>query len=124
MRLSLFANGEFALESMDAALLPGVYFHQQGEFSEILLGSYYKFKILKDTRYTGFNKSMALSLGLFGRIKDAGIVKLMLDWDQYSLGYSFDFNTSGLSRYSNGNGAHEIVLRFISPFSKPLRSAR
>lgn len=124
MRLSLFANGEFALESMDASLLPGVYFHKQGEFTEILLGSYYKFNIMKETRYTGFNKSMALSLGLFGRIGDAGIIKMLLDWDQYSLGYSFDFNTSGLSRYNNGNGAHEILLRFISPFSKPLRSAR
>jgi hypothetical protein len=124
MRLSVFANGEFALESMDAAVLPGIYFHQQGNATEILLGALYKFKIKQDTRYTGFNKSLALSFGLFGRIGDAAIVKMILDWDQYSFGYAFDFNTSQLNNYTNGNGAHEIFLRYTAPFTRPTRVSR
>lgn len=124
MRLSAFANAEFAIASSDAAVMPGVYFHRQGNFTQILLGSFYKFKLMKDTRYTGFNKPLALSLGLFGRLGDAAVIKMMLDWDQYSFGYAFDFNASGLNNFSNGNGAHEIFLRFTAPFTKPGRAAR
>jgi len=121
MRLSAFANAEFAIASSDATVMPGVYFHRQGSFTQVLLGSFYKFKIIKDTRYTGYSKPLALSLGLFGRLSDAAVIKMMLDWDQYSFGYAFDFNTSGLNNFSNGNGAHEIFLRFTVPFSQPLR---
>lgn len=124
MRISAFANAEIALESIDAALMPGIYFHRQGVFNQVLLGALYKFKLMNDTRYTGFNKPLSLSIGLFGRLSDAAILKMMLDMDRYSLGYAFDFNTSGLNQFSNGNGAHEIFLRFIAPFSKPMRSSR
>lgn len=124
LRLSVFTNAEIAIASMDAALMPGFYFHRQGNFTEVLLGSFYKLKIIKDTRYTGFNKPLAISLGLFGRIGDAAVIKMLLDWDQYSLGYAFDFNTSGLNNFSGGNGAHEIFLRFTSPFSRPTRLSR
>jgi type IX secretion system PorP/SprF family membrane protein len=124
VRISAFANAEFAVEAMDAAVLPGIYFHQQGNATEILLGSFYKFKLMKDTRYTGFNKALALSVGLFGRLGDAAIVKMMLDWDQYSFGYAFDFNTSRLNNSTNGFGANEIFLRFTAPFSRPSRGSR
>jgi type IX secretion system PorP/SprF family membrane protein len=124
MRLSVFANAEFALEAMDAAVLPGIYFHNQGNATEILLGSSYKFKLMNDTRYTGFNKALALSVGFFGRIGDAAILKMMLDWDHYSFGYAFDINTSRLNTYTNGNGSHEIFLRYSSPFSRPTRGSR
>lgn len=124
MRYSLFANAEIAIPGVDGAVMPGIYIHRQADFSELLMGGYYKFKLIADTRYTGFNKPLSLSVGLFGRIGDAAIAKMMLDWDQYSFGYAFDFNTSGLNPYSNGNGAHEVFLRFIMPESRPTRSSR
>lgn len=124
IRFSAFANGEIALGTKSAALLPGIYYLRQGNFSELLLGTYYKFKIIEDTRYTGFNKPLSFSLGLFTRIQDAAIIKTFLDWDQYSLGYAFDFNTSKLNSYSNGNGAHEIFLRFALSEITPSRKSR
>ena len=66
----------------------------------------------------------SVSFGLFGRLKDAAILKLMLDWDQYSFGYSFDFNTSGLNEYSSGFGANEIFLRFRMSEGGPSRFSR
>jgi type IX secretion system PorP/SprF family membrane protein len=124
IRYSLFANADISIPGFDGAVMPGIYLHRQADFSELLLGAYYKFKLITDTRYTGFTKPLSLSVGMFGRIGDAAIAKMMLDWDQYSFGYAFDFNTSGLNPYSNGNGAHEIFLRFIMPETRPTRSSR
>ncbi len=124
VRYSAFANAEIAIADRDAAVLPGLYYHRQGAFQELLLGASYKLKVISDTRYTGFNKPLAFSLGLFGRWQDAAVAKLRLDWDQYSFGYAYEFNTSRLNPYTNGTGAHEIFLRFIVPDSRPLRSSR
>jgi len=124
MRYSLFVNAEIAVNAVDGALMPGFYYHRQANFSELLVGSYYKFKLIDETRYTGFYKPLSLSLGLFGRIGDAAIVKMIIDWDQYSFGYAYDINTSGLSAYTNSNGAHEVFLRFILPETKPMRTLR
>jgi|JI10StandDraft_1071094.scaffolds.fasta_scaffold02688_16 type IX secretion system PorP/SprF family membrane protein len=124
VRWSAFASAEIGITGTNGIILPGVYYHQQGPLNELLIGALYKFKITDDTRYTGFNKPLSVSLGLFGRLRDAGIIKMMLDWDQYSLGYAFDFNASGLSEYSNGFGAHEIFLRFCLPEAGPSRFSR
>jgi type IX secretion system PorP/SprF family membrane protein len=124
VRWSAFASAEIGITGTNGILLPGIYYHQQGPLNELLIGTLYKFRITDDTRYTGFNKPLSVSLGLFGRLRDAGIIKMMIDWDQYSLGYAFDFNASGLTEYSNGFGAHEIFLRFCLPEAGPSRFSR
>jgi type IX secretion system PorP/SprF family membrane protein len=124
VRYSAFASAEIGIESTNGAFLPGVYYHQQGSSNQLLVGALYKFRITDDTRYTGFNKPLAVSFGVFGRLKDAAILKMMLDWDQYSFGYSFDFNTSGLNEYSSGFGANEIFLRFRLPEGGPSRFSK
>jgi type IX secretion system PorP/SprF family membrane protein len=124
VRYSAFASAEIGIESTNGAFLPGVYYHQQGSSNQLLVGALYKFRITDDTRYTGFNKPLSVSFGVFGRLKDAAILKMMLDWDQYSFGYSFDFNTSGLNEYSSGFGANEIFLRFRLPEGGPSRFSK
>ncbi|MFM7176757.1 MAG: PorP/SprF family type IX secretion system membrane protein [Bacteroidota bacterium] len=124
IRYSAFANSEIALGAVNGAVMPGFYFHKQAGFRELLLGAYYKIKLVDETRYTGFNKPLSLSAGLFGRVGDAAIAKLMVDWEQYSFGYSYDFNTSGLNRYKNGIGSHEVFLRFTAAELRPGRSSR
>jgi len=124
VRYSAFASAEIGIESTNGAFLPGVYYHQQGSSNQLLVGALYKFRITDDTRYTGFNKPLSVSFGVFGRLKDAAILKMMLDWDQYSFGYSFDFNTSGLNEYSSGFGANEIFLRVRIPEGGPSRFSK
>ncbi|MFM9008169.1 MAG: PorP/SprF family type IX secretion system membrane protein [Bacteroidota bacterium] len=121
LRYTFFAHGEMALSGTDMAILPGITIHQQGNFSEYLIGSSIKYTLMDKTRYTGFQKPLSLTAGLFGRLKDAAIVKFAMDWDQYAFGYAFDFNTSKLNRFTNGSGAHEIFLRFSVSEIRPLR---
>lgn len=112
IRFSAFASADIEIENSSSGIMPAVYFHRQASFTELLLGSYYKFNFNKGSRYTGYEKPMSLSLGLFGRLKDAAIFKLILQWDQFSIGYAYDINTSSLSSYTNGAGANEIFIRF------------
>lgn len=122
VRYTAFANGEFALGESNAAIMPGIWYHRQGVFSQLLLGSSMRFKIVDETRYTAFEKPLSIVFGLFGRLKDAAIARVALDWDRYSIGYAFDFNTSGLRNSSGGQGAQEIFLRVNLSDAQPLRT--
>ena len=113
IRYTFFANGEFAVRDGAAALMPGAYVFRQGTFSEYLLGLYYKYKVINPSKYTGYVKPLSVSFGVFARANDAAILKLLVDYHRYSIGYSFDANTSKLSTYINSRGAHELVLRFV-----------
>jgi type IX secretion system PorP/SprF family membrane protein len=112
VRYTAFANADISIDGTDGDILPGVYYQRQGSFSQLLLGTYYKYKFNNGSNYTGFERPFAVSLGVFTRLKDSYIAKLMIDWDMFSLGYAYDFTTSSLTLNSNRLGANEIFLRF------------
>jgi type IX secretion system PorP/SprF family membrane protein len=113
IRFTFFSNAEFAINNGGGALMPAVYIFRQGSFSEYLFGGFYKYKVINASKYTGFVKPFSISFGVFGRANDAAVIKILADYYRYSLGYSFDVNTSGLSTFTRGRGAHEVVLRFV-----------
>ena len=121
IRYSAFVNGEMALAETDFSVLPGVWCHLQGPFSQLMFGSSLKIILIPETRYTGFYRPLAVAVGLFGRLNDAAIVRLAIDYDNYSFGYAFDFNTSGLNDYTGGRGSQELFLRYALT---PSRSRR
>lgn len=112
MRFSSFINAEIGIENTNTTFLPGIYFQNQGNATEFLVGTYYKYLFKSGAIYTGKNKPLSLSFGLFTRVKDAVICKLLVDWDRYSMGLSYDINTSGLSSVSAYRGGFEIFLRY------------
>jgi type IX secretion system PorP/SprF family membrane protein len=112
MRFSTFINGEIGIENTNVCFLPGIYYQNQGNANELLLGTYYKYIFNSGAIYTGNKKPLSLSIGLFARVKDAVVGKILLDWDRYSMGMSYDINTSGLSSVSAYRGGFEIFLRY------------
>jgi type IX secretion system PorP/SprF family membrane protein len=112
VRYSAFVNADISIDGTSGDILPGVYYQRQGSFSQLLLGTYYKYKFNTGSNYTGYERPFAASLGLFTRLKDAYIAKLMIDWDQFSVGYAYDFTFSSLRSNSNGLGASEVFLSF------------
>ncbi len=112
VRYTAFANADISIDGTDGDILPGVYYQRQGSFSQLLLGTYYKYKFNMGSNYTGYERPFAISLGLFTRLKDSYIAKLMIDWDQFSVGYAYDFTVSSLTSNSNRLGASEIFLSF------------
>lgn len=112
VRFTAFANANISIDGTDGDILPGVYYQRQGNFSQLLLGTYYKYKFNMGSNYTGYERPFAIALGLFTRLKDSYIAKLMIDWDQFSVGYAYDFTVSTLTSNSNRLGASEIFLNF------------
>ena len=112
VRYSAFVNADISIDGTSGDILPGIYYQRQGSFSQLLLGTYYKYKFNTGSNYTGYERPFAVSLGLFTRLKDAYIAKLMIDWDQFLVGYAYDFTFSSLRSNSNGLGASEVFLSF------------
>ena len=112
MRISVFANANISISGTKGAVLPGIYFQKQGSSTELLFGAYYKYLLSKGSMATGFSKPTSLSFGLFNRLKDALVAKLMLDWGNYSTGFAYDLNISSLNDVSRAKGGFEVFLRF------------
>jgi len=87
----------------------------QGPASEIFIGSLVRFKLKQDSKYTSVMKSSALSLGAYYRAKDAIVASMLLEYANYTIGISYDINTSSLTTASNGRGGMEVALRFVLP---------
>jgi len=112
MRWSTFANADIGIANTKCSILPGVYFQRQNTSMEILYGTYFKYILQEGSRYTMRKKPVAMYLGLFNRLRDAMVAKVMFEINQYSVGFAYDFNISSLITVSQLRGGFELFLRF------------
>ena len=54
-------------------------------------------------------------VGTHLRFKDAFIPSVQLEVAEYTLGFSYDMNVSGLKSATSGKGGFEISLRYGNP---------
>lgn len=71
-------------------------------------GLYFNYQLINST--TGFFRETDLILGSWYRYGDSFIFSLGFGNDIYTLGFSYDYNTSNLRYATNGKGAYEISL--------------
>jgi hypothetical protein len=88
---------------------------RQGPLNELTFGALIKYMLKDDSKYTGYVKGAAFSLGCYYRNKDAIIPYFLVEMGYYSLGISYDTNISGLTAATSGRGGFEIALRFHMP---------
>jgi type IX secretion system PorP/SprF family membrane protein len=112
MRMSAFVNAEIGISNTRGTIMPGVYYHRQKNAQEIYFGANYKYNLHEGSRHTGFTRPMALYLGLYGRLKDAMVAKVMFEYDQFMAGFGYDINISSLTEVSRARGGFELFLRF------------
>ena len=67
-----------------------------------------------DSKYTGYIRRSCLGIGAYYRYQDAVIVNLLLELGQYAIGFSYDINTSALTKVSTLRGGPELTIRFNS----------
>ncbi|MCX7955114.1 MAG: type IX secretion system membrane protein PorP/SprF, partial [Bacteroidales bacterium] len=53
------------------------------------------------------------TIGGYYRVGDALVLLTQLDWDQFSLGLSYDVNLSDLTKATNSFGAFEVTVKFV-----------
>ncbi len=112
-KFTIHAGGEFMMTER-LGLVPGVITLFQGPSFELNTGTSLKFLL-------GGNKrnSQAFQLGAWMRISnhfeksvtaDALILSTRFDYNDFSIGFSYDVNVSSLRPASNSNGAFEFAL--------------
>jgi hypothetical protein len=79
------------------------------------VGSNFRYQLREESKYTGYVKGSAVSLGVFYRNKDAVISSFLFEFSHYAIGISYDSNISNLKTASQGRGGIEISLRFLNP---------
>ncbi|MBZ0097738.1 MAG: PorP/SprF family type IX secretion system membrane protein, partial [Taibaiella sp.] len=80
-------------------------YYMQGTYRELIGGAMVSWQTVGET-----SNNFKLYAGLFVRAKDAFIPTLKVDYDIYSLTFSYDVNTSGLQPHTRGAGGSEISL--------------
>ena len=115
IRYVFHANALVSLSNSNLALAPGLIYYKQGTANEMYIGTLVRYKLHQDSKYTSLEKSSALSLGAFYRAKDAIVAAMLLEYANYAVGVSYDFNTSNLTAASSGMGGLELSLRFVMP---------
>lgn len=100
-----------SIPNSELALFPGFMYYQQEPAKELLIGSMVRRNIFLKSKYSGFNKGGGAYLGVYLRTRDALVISSMLEFSHYSLGISYDINTSTLRSASNGRGGFEVTLR-------------
>lgn len=107
--------GTFDLPNSKLAFVPSLFFAKQRSFKETTAGFLVKVKMGKDaTKYSGLFKQGALYLGSHYRFNDAIIPQVYLEFSDYMVGISYDYNTSNLSSVTGGNGGLEISIRYVN----------
>lgn len=119
-RFTIHGGGEFKTSDR-FGLVPGAIVMLQGPSMEINAGTSFKY-------FLGTNKALqqAVQFGIWGRYAhkletenhfDAIVLSTRFDYDQFSIGFSYDVNVSSLTPASNSNGAFEfsIVYKLCGP---------
>lgn len=114
-KITVHGGGEF-LVSDRMGLIPGMIMRFQGKSMEIIPGTSVKYIFGKSRR-----SQQALQLGAWYRMSnssegaitsDAVILSTKFDYNEFTLGFSYDLNVSSLKTASNSNGAYEFALQY------------
>lgn len=103
------------VRNTNISVLPSAYYAKQGGAQEILAGGLLQYALKDASKYTGRIKSASIAFGGFTRIGDAFIASVVLEVSGFSVGVSYDVNTSDLRAASKAQGGVEIALRYINP---------
>jgi type IX secretion system PorP/SprF family membrane protein len=124
MKFVLHADILLSIPYSKIGFVPGFMLYKQGAPSEILAGSLVRYKLKQKSKYTRDKSSSAISFGGYYRAKDAATLAMLLEYSNYSIGMSYDINTSALKTASTGRGGFELTIRYTAanPFMVQSRS--
>lgn len=85
----------------------------QGGHYESLLGLLLKYRLVSNTKLTGFSQDAFIGIGCYTRVKDAVIPTVMIDWKGFQFGISYDVTISKLRKAYRG-GSLEFSLAYTN----------
>jgi type IX secretion system PorP/SprF family membrane protein len=114
-KFTFHAGGEF-MAGNKFGMVPGVVTFFQGPSWQVNFGNSFKFLLGNSRRY-----NQAFQIGAWARLAnrltdkklmDALILSTRFDYEQFTIGFSYDINTSNLTAATNGNGSFEFSLLY------------
>ncbi|MBL4706189.1 MAG: PorP/SprF family type IX secretion system membrane protein [Flavobacteriales bacterium] len=115
MKLIFHANCFIGVPNTDMAFNPSLTVSKQGPSSEILVGTLYRVRFREASKYTGYFKEGAWSIGAHYRVKDAIIPSILFEADNFAVAFSYDVTLSNLQTANTAHGGFEISVRFVNP---------
>lgn len=115
MRLTFHSGASIGITNSNASVCPSLLFMKQGKQTEVTAGMLFKFEMKESSKITGFIKGSTVVMGCYYRNKDAVIPYFGFEFSAYSFGFSYDINTSGMTRVTSGKGGIEISFRLANP---------
>jgi type IX secretion system PorP/SprF family membrane protein len=115
VKMAIHSNMLIGFKNTIVSLIPSFEYILQGPLKNIDAGALLRIRLIDASKYTGFIKGAAVSVGGTCRIGDAVIPQIQMEFANYAIGLSYDVNTSGLKSASSGREGFEISLRFINP---------
>lgn len=118
-RLSPKLTGHFGMQleaNRTIRVLPSGMYQWQGSAQQLQIGSYVMFVM---DEWNGIET--AFSLGAWARVAnttpDAAIFAARIDFQNVTIGMSYDVNISKLSTVSNNRGSYELSLKYQGSFT-------
>lgn len=123
MKFVLHGNALIGVPNTNYSFQPGFFYYRQGGTSEIYAGSLVRFKLNQVSKYTGTRTNSSISIGAYYRSKDAAVIAAQMEYANFTIGMSYDVNTSALNTASSGRGGMEISIRYIGPIPFVVQSS-
>ena len=112
VKMALHANALWSIPNSSLAIAPNFLFVKQGPHEQLNFGSMVRLGISGNSKYTALVKSYAVFGGINYRVRDAIITTGMVEYGNYQVGLSYDFNISRLAAARAGRGGVEYNLRY------------
>lgn len=113
MKVGFNAVGQYTLPSRPGtSIMPSIVYFQQGTQRLLNVGAAWRYRLVEQSRYTGWVSETALVAGIYYRLKDATFINLRIDYLDFSFGVNYDFNVSSLQVASSSRGGMEFCLMY------------
>lgn len=115
MRFTVHSAGTIKITNTNLAVCPSFLFMRQGKQTELTIGALFKFELKESSKITGYKKGSSAIMGVYYRNKDAISPYFGYEFSAYSVGFSYDVNTSKFNSVTKGRGGIEIMFRIANP---------
>lgn len=113
-RWAFHAESFIGLFNSKWGVKPKMFVYMQGPAREITLAVMGRYMLKEESKYTGFFKEMAVSMGGYMRIGDAIAPSVEFEMSGLAVGFAYDMNISGLSAATGGSGGPEIYVKYVA----------
>jgi len=114
-QMAFHAGSKIDIEGQAFSFIPKVLFLKNGAQIETNSGMLFKYVLQEGSVFAGEKAETAVYIGGWYRIGDAAIANIKMDYMNFSVGVSYDFNISSYKTITAGKGGFEIAITYIKP---------